>query len=271
MSKLSVLIGAFGTGKSTTFAEVAKSIKGKCLILDPGGAPAYASFPQMPAQNAWRFQNPKSQGKIWRIEDTGDRSFELGCVFGYDPESQRTSKTRAYLNGNLFLEDAGAYLDSNLKRTIKTSVKAFKQHGLNLFLSYHSIDEISTDVLRMSPSILFLKKTGDVPVFSQISKARKLGNYNKVMEGYYKARFRGMSPNEIYEALPYEALFDIARDLKISIRELGIKGNPRRDMISKPDCLKLAKQLCKFSNGKIKIGKGEKETGRYHTETIILR
>ena len=271
MSKLSVLIGAFGTGKSTTFAEIAKSVKGKCLILDPGAAPAYASFPQMPAQNAWKFQNPSSQGKIWRIEDTGDRSMELGYVFGYDPETKKKLKSKAYLNGNLFLEDAGAYLDSNINRAMRTSVKAFKQHGLNLFLSYHSIDEISAEVLRMSPSILFIKKTGDVPVFSQISKARKLGNYNKVMEGYYKARFRGLGPNEIYEALPYEALFDVARDLKINIKELGIKGNPRRDMIAKAECLKLTKALCKFANGKIKISKSEKEIGKYHTETIILR
>ena len=261
----------FRRGKSTTFALIARQVKGKCLILDPGGAPAYAEFPEMAAENAYKFVNPSSQGKIWRIQDTGDRIHEISCVFGFHPPTQRISKQYAYLNGNLFLEDAGAYLDSNLKRAIKANIKAMKQHGLNLYLSYHSIDEISTDVLCMSPSILILKKTGDVHVFSGITKAKKLSNYNKVLEAFYRAKFKGLDANAIFDLLPYEDLFAVAQDLRIVPKSLGINGNPRKELLKKEDCLKRTRHLAKWANGKIRLSAKEKKTGEYHTEVITLR
>lgn len=269
MSNLTLLIGGFSTGKSTTFARLMKEIQGKCLVLDPGGAPAYADFPELPAANAWKYVDATRQGKTWRIQDTGDRSREISLVFGYNPETKIYSKGRAYLNGNLFLEDAGAYLDSNLTREVKSRVKAMKQHGLNLFLSYHSIDEISTDVLRMSPSIIMLKKTGDVNVFSDIEKVKKLGNYSLVMQAFYRAKFRGLSPRAVVDQLPPEDLFSVCRDLRIPNPS---KLNPRRDIIPEKDCLNLATALSRWANsGKTKVSEKEREAGMYYTETVILR
>ena len=77
MSSITLLIGKQRTGKSTTFAEVARELPGKCLIMDPGESKAFAEFPAMPATNAWKFTDPLQQGKIWRIKDEGDRMGQL--------------------------------------------------------------------------------------------------------------------------------------------------------------------------------------------------
>ena len=268
MSNLVLLVGAFSTGKSTTFHSLMQKIEGKCLILDPGSAEPYKSYPEIAPEHAWKFTGQNGQGRIYRVQDGGDPAREISLVFGYNPETHIYSKSRAYLNGNLFLEDAGAYLDSNLSRAARKQIKGIKQHGLNMYLSYHSIDEISKEVLRMKPTVIMLKKTGDGHVFSRITKAKDLDNYNQVLQAFYKCKFRGLDKKDIVDQLPAEDLFSVARDLRI---DHGVKGNPKRDIIKYQFCLKIGDLISHWANGTKRITKAMKEAGKYHTETVLLR
>ncbi|MEO0473452.1 MAG: hypothetical protein AAF206_27820 [Bacteroidota bacterium] len=266
MSSICLLIGKQRTGKSTTFAKIAREVSGKCLILDPGENKAFQEFPVMPATNAWKFNNPNRQGKIWRIEDSGKQMDQIEAVFGFDQEGNY-NKRRAYLNGNLFLEDAGAYIDSNLKRGVINTIKKIKQHGLNLFLSYHTISEISPQLIKMGPRVLILKKTKDKDVFSHISKAKELGSYQKVMQAYYRVKFYGMTEQEIADEMDLEYLFGIARDLRFDLRKMGIKNvrNP-----SNADIKKVSKAIFTFSHGQKTMKGINRELAKYHAETIVL-
>jgi ABC-type multidrug transport system ATPase subunit len=72
---------------------------------------------------------------------------------------------------------------------LREAIKSFKQNGLTLIVCYHSIEEISTELIRLYPHHIFVKRTGDKHAFSQISKARKLGNYYGLMQAYYRPKF----------------------------------------------------------------------------------
>lgn len=266
---LILLIGRQGTGKSTSFARIARKLKHPCLILDPGGAQSYKDFPAIHHSQIASKLKTEDLGKIVRLQDTGDRVAEIDSVYGYDPETQRIWKNRAFINGNLFLEDAGAYLDSNLKRQVKSAIKSFKQYGQNLYLSYHSLDEISTDILRLQPHVIILKKTGDKHVFSQIAKTKKLDNYNQLLQSFYKAKFKGLSDKDIFEQLPPDDFLQIALDLRISIEKLKISRSTK--YLTEAQAKAIAKELCRFSNGKLKITSKEKEAGKYHEEWVQLR
>jgi energy-coupling factor transporter ATP-binding protein EcfA2 len=250
MSKLVLLIGRQGSGKSTTFCRLAESLADRSLIIDPGHAKAYANHGFLRVEEVPAFQDA-SQGKIKRVYEPFDKNEVIASIFGYDFETKQINRRKAFLNGNLFMEDAGSYIDSNLNRKLKACIKAFKQYGLNLYLSYHSIDEVSPDILRLDPHVLILKKTGDLNVFSQIRKARHFGNYQQVLRAFYKAKFAGLDAREIGDAMPEDELQAVARDLQL-------EGDP-------------AKEICRHANGKLRLTKKDKEQGKYAEEWIILR
>lgn len=258
---LTVLVGRQGSGKSTEFARLAEQLRHTSLILDPGGAQAYRDYQQVGHDYVYRVPRGAT-GRIYRLVDTGDRLAEIGAVFGYHQEERRIIKPRAFLNGNLFLEDAGAYLDSNLKRQVRAAIKSFKQYGLNLYLSYHSIEEISTEILRLQPHVMILKKTGDSHVFGGIAKARKFDNYNQVMEAFYRAKFMGLTASDIFDQLPPGDAWDITKELRLSTKTSN--GN-----ISEGK--ELCAQLSKWANGKTTLTQEEKTAGKYHAEYVRLR
>ena len=49
--------------------------------------------------------------------------------------------------------------------------------------------------------------------------------FHKLSHGsFLQCPFKNLVPAELYEETPYEDFFEVARDLKINVKELGIKG-----------------------------------------------
>ncbi len=215
MSNLTLVIGRKGSGKSSTILEIAQGLSRPSLIVDPGRAKVYTEAgigfidpDQIPDFS----RQKKGFGRIARISDIIDKKALMAQIFGFQADGH-INRAKAFLNGNLFLEDAGSYINSNTTEKVLECVKAFKQYGLNLYLSYHAIDEISQDILRLQPDFLIFKKTGDEPVWSKISKTKKFPNQRNAMKTFYMAAVYGMTPQEIVEN--YDVyLADIAKDLR---------------------------------------------------------
>jgi len=269
MSNLVLVVGGMKTGKSTLLANIAKGLTDRCLIMDPGRSSAFADFPEIPSEMAYLLSQKNYPDRIFKIVDTGDRTRELSEVYGWREEDGILKKKRAFVNGNLFLEDAGAYIDSNLKRSIKTQIKAMKQHGLNLFLSYHSLSEISEDIKRMSPTALFIKKTADKMLFSEIPKMDGMGKEMEIMRAYYRVVVRGESAPQIIQNYDPNKLYKVFRALRLSSKT-ELPKNPNA-YLSDPQLKAISQALCKFSNGKLKLTADFKQEARYCYELIKLR
>ncbi|MCI4668934.1 MAG: hypothetical protein MRZ79_12445 [Bacteroidia bacterium] len=270
MSNITLIIGRMKSGKSTTIKEIVDGLKDKSLILNPGDAKAFKDFPFIKADQAHAYTDVFLQGKAYQLEFSGNPIRDISEVFGWREEDGKVDKSRAFLNGNLILEDAGAYLDSNLPRGVKSAIKAVKQHGLNLFLSYHSLSEISKTVLEMSPSVLILKKTGDSASFSSLpEKIKSLGQRALICDAFYRVRFKGLTVQEIKNSyLPNEFL-DVIKEMRIQLKEL--RGIRRNDYIEDKLLDLIAKAICKKVNGKIRLSDKERIAGQYYYESLILR
>jgi len=259
MSQLTLLIGRKGSGKSTTFCGMAQALTRPSVIIDPGQAKVYseAGIGFIKPEEIRFF---RGEPKIVRISNIINKKQLVAQLFGFDLERGKIHKSRAFRNGNLFMEDAASYINSNMTETLRECIKSFKQFGLNLFLSYHSIDEISPDILRLSPDKCIFKKTGDSEkVFSKISKTKSFANYQGAMEAFYQAQFFGLTPDEILkQTRPF--LPSIAKDLYYTTSLQSLDKE-------KAFC----KHLSKLANGRQHPTPEQKEMSKYMPFAVDLR
>ncbi|MEL6673540.1 MAG: ATP-binding protein [Bacteroidota bacterium] len=260
MSQLTLLIGRKGSGKSTTFCEIAQYMKRRTLIIDPGQARAYTdagigfiTTKEIPAFDGY-------EAKIKRISNVINKKQLVAQIFGFDLETNSISRSRAFLNGNLIMEDAASYVNSSMTEALRECVKAFKQYGLNLFLSYHSLDEISPDILRLSPDKAIFKKSGETEkVFSRIRKARSFSNYEGAMRAYYQAQYFGLTPEEIFQQ-SRRFLKGIAQDLYYE-----------KPLATEKDQKAFCKFLSKFASGRVNPTKAQRSMANYQPFGVDLR
>ncbi|MEL7196642.1 MAG: hypothetical protein AAFO96_29760, partial [Bacteroidota bacterium] len=229
------------------------------LIFDVGGSTAYTSFPTIDPAIAHKHKG--QNGKIYKIAGLGDMTEAVLKVYGFG-ELEKPNKAQAFINGNLFLEDAHSYLDSSLGRHMRGIIKATKQHGLNLFISYHSLDEVSDAILKMGITSITFKKTMDELPLSRIPKIKKRfsSNYGDVMEAFYKALLKGYDAPRIAK-FSNEAILGIARDL--GREDLSTKTPKER--------AQLIQFLVRYGNGKLRLTAKEKEEGMFFHQTVMLR
>lgn len=270
MAQLNILVGQQGCGKSTFLKKLADSIwvdaQRRTLIIDPGEASAYASYPFIKVEEIPGFRNA-NDGAIKRISSVINKKRLIAVIFGFDFEANDIDKSRAFLNGNLFMEDAASYINSSMTEQLLEAIKSFKQNGLTLVLCYHSISEISSQVLDLAPHHIFVKKTNDDNVFSRIRKARKLGNYHELMKAFYTAKFKGLDGKDIAQIIPPDDLIQIGKDLDLAAKHGAM---PDKDLTPE-DRVTIGSMLCEFANGKKKLSTDAKAKGKYHTEYVHLR
>lgn len=210
MSLLTVIIGKKGSGKSTLIASIAEAMIHPSLIIDPGRAAIYREkgFQAIKVEDIHNHRTG-----VRRISHVINKKKLIAHIFGFDFELGDIDMTKAFLNGNLFCEDAASYVNANLTEDVRESVKSMKQYGLNLFLSYHKIGEISPEVLTLGVDRGIFLKTGDsTKVYSRIKKTESFQNYEGGKRAYYKAQFFGMTAQEIFD-MHRAFLRPIAKDL----------------------------------------------------------
>lgn len=257
MSQITLIMGRQRSGKSTLITMIADKLDYPSLIIDPGSAKIYREKGYKPIHP--RDCNKHKEG-VRRISNFLDEKKLLAQIFGWDEESGKNDKSKAFINGSLFLEDAGSYINGNMTEAAKKCIKQIKQYGINLFLSYHSFDEISLEVLRLSPQkAIFLKTADESPVFTQIKKTKRFENKEDAKIAYYKAQFYGLTPQQIYKKYQ-DDLPAIARDLRIAWSD-GYKSAP----------LTLCKKFSKFANGRENPTEEQIRMARFQPFSVNLR
>ena len=269
MAQLNILVGNQGSGKSTFLKYMCEQAwsqgKRRSLIIDPGEAAAYGDYPFIKVDDIPKYREKAKGPKIRRISSIIDKKKLIATIFGFDFEANDIDKKRAFLNGMLVMEDAASYLNSSMTEKLREAIKSFKQNGLTLVVCYHSIEEVSTELLRLNPHHLIVKRTNDRNVFSQIPKGRKLGNWRGVMEAYYRAKFMGLSAQEIARDIPSDDLVLIGKDLDLATKYGAM---PDRDLTPALR-LEVAKLICKWVNQF--ADDKTKKFGKYYYEYVKLR
>lgn len=269
MSRLCLIIGMKETGKSTTIATMVKRLSRKTLIIDPGEATVYQDFGYQPITleaipNFSHTLDADLPGveKIRRISNVVNKKKLIAGIFGVRENTDKIYKGRAFVNGNLVLEDAAGYINHHMPENLIGCIKGMKQYGLNLILAYHSISEIPEGIMSLQPDLVIFKKTGDLEkIFTKIQKTKHFRQRRDAMKAYYQAMFFGLTPVEIYDNY-LEYLPAIKRELRYA---------PPMQMANKKEVMKFTKWLSTFAHNRVNPSPAQREMLRYQPFSASMR
>ena len=168
-ANVTLVIGKRKTGKTTYILDLIEAVRHDkgVLIYDLNNEPKYKVFPQMPLERlpAW-----KSKG-VYRI---------------FHDDFRQVMQTVLEYNRNAFLilEDATAYIESNVDSLTRRFLVSCRHINIDLVLTFHSLSQVPPRCFAMT-DYMVVGKSNDTLLRGEIAK---VPNFQEVKKAWERVR-----------------------------------------------------------------------------------
>lgn len=151
MSRLYIVCGVNGTGKTQFVKKFLSKNQKRTLVINPTFEKKWDEFPKIKEEDAEELKT-----------FTGIKQIQPKPIFGNMKKSFLAMLQLVwdnYYNGTMVIDDCREIISANLQDEVGSIMRGYRQHNLDLFTIFHSLNQVPPQVWEHSNGYLVMFKS----------------------------------------------------------------------------------------------------------------